>query len=82
MFAGSSELSGQLAGELVKQELAACLLEVLLGHGGTAFEASVHERRRSSHNLARVDNRVVQLVVHLLSEFRVQGLHGGLAVSD
>jgi len=44
-FKGRKRLRRQLSCELVEQELAACLLQILLTHGSSAFETGIDEGR-------------------------------------
>ena len=63
----------QLASELVQQELAAGLLEVLLAHGGASLEACVDKGGRARHDLGGVGLvSLVELLIYASLVLRVK----------
>lgn len=64
-----TEFLGQLAGDLVQEELAAGQLQVLLRQRGTTLEASVDQGRGARHDLLGIVDS--QLLLELLLDARL-----------
>jgi hypothetical protein len=84
---GRQGLGWQLASELVQEELAPGLLQILLRHGGASFEASVDEGWWALHDPVRIDVHGASRLVELLLDLRLVGwvewLHlGSLPVEE